>query len=94
MITNNNSNDKKAALDFPCRFPIKIVGVNDSAIVAVVVAIIKQHDEQFGDTDISYRLSSRGNYLAITASIHAQSQQQLDAIYRTLSQHQLIKVVL
>lgn len=82
-------------LTFPCLFPIKIMGINNEALVAEVVAIIAAHTTHFDpDNDISTKPSSKGNYIAITANIMATSQEQLDTIYRELNNHKLVRVTL
>jgi hypothetical protein len=86
--------DKKL-LEFPCLFPIKIMGINDPDLIAEVVAIVSRHTSHFNpDADIVIKESKHGNYLSITANITATSQKQLDTIYLELNGHKLVKVTL
>lgn len=85
----------QSLLKFPCRFDIKIMGLNHIDLIPEVTAIIARHVSEFNpDTDIATKFSKQKNYLAITASINAVSQEQLDTIYQTLNQHDLVKVTL
>jgi len=82
-------------LKFPCLFPIKIMGINHLDLVAEVVAIVSRHTAHFDpQNDITTKLSKRGNYMSVTATIMATSQEQLDTIYIELNKHKLVKITL
>ena len=81
-------------LEFPCAFPLKIVGRADDALAPVVLEIVRRHAPDFDGATMVMRTSSAGNYLSLTCTINATSKAQLDALYRELSGHPLIKVVL
>jgi len=77
--------DQKALLEFPCRFPIKIMGRNDTAFEFAVVQILRRHLPQMSEGAIQRRDSRQGNYASLTVIIDAQSREQLDAIYQDLT---------
>lgn len=81
-------------LSFPCEFPIKIVGLTTLEFEATVLSILRKHVPKLGEAAIKQRLSGQGRYLAITATIQATSQAQLDAIYQECSAHPAILMVL
>ena len=86
---------KESLLKFPCRFQIKIMGLNHIDLIPEVVAIIAAHSSSFNpEADIVTKPSKAQKYLAVTATIDAQSQQQLDNIYIELNRHELVKVTL
>jgi putative lipoic acid-binding regulatory protein len=71
------------------------MGVNQPQLLNEVVAIIDSLCESFNaNQDIKSKLSSKENYLAITATVLAQSKQHLDSVYLALNQHPLVKVTL
>lgn len=72
-------------LEFPCEFPIKVMGRQDSGIEALTRAIVEQHTGPLADSSVRLRTSTDGNFLAVTFDITATSREQLDAIYRALS---------
>ncbi|MFN8770103.1 MAG: YbeD family protein [Neisseriaceae bacterium] len=87
--------NKESLMQFPCLFPIKVMGINQSALISEVVAIISSYCRDFKpDVDITIKPSRKGNYISITATIVAQSQEQLDNIYIALNKHKLVKVTL
>lgn len=81
-------------LEFPCAFPLKIMGRADDALAPAVLEIVRRHAPDFDGATMVTRASSAGNYLSLTCTINATSKAQLDALYRELSGHPLIKVVL
>jgi putative lipoic acid-binding regulatory protein len=94
-MNNNIKPTLEQLLEFPCPFAIKIMGVSSGQLIGEVSAIIGQHCPEFNaDRDLSYKSSSKGNYLSITATITAQSKAHLDGIYQQLNQHSLVKFTL
>ncbi len=85
---------KDTLLEFPCDFPLKIMGKAEETLTQVVVDIVTRHAPDFDSTTIEMRASSGGNYLSLTCTVLATSKPQLDALYTDLSGHPLIKVVL
>ena len=81
-------------LEFPCDFPIKIMGRDQPQFREAAVALIEQHAGEIPDDAIRTNLSREGNFLSLTIMIKAESQQQLDDIYRALSKHDEILVAL
>ncbi|MFD0667975.1 YbeD family protein [Ramlibacter sp. MAHUQ-53] len=81
-------------IEYPCRFPIKVMGAKVEGFVAAIANIALQFDPGFDETGIELRDSKGGNYLGITITITATSREQLDELYRTLSTHPMVKVVL
>lgn len=80
--------------DFPCRFPIKVMGDWHDAFAETVLQVVQQHAPDTVVADIQIRESSNGRYLSLTVTVNAVSREQLDAIYRVLSGHEMVKVVL
>jgi putative lipoic acid-binding regulatory protein len=77
-------------LEFPCTFPIKAMGRSGSGLEAVVLEILQRHAPDFEADKLETRPSSGGKWLAVTVRIEATSKDQLDAIYRELSAHELV----
>ena len=81
-------------IPFPSAFPVKVMGLQTDGFEAAVVAVARQFDPGFDVAGIERRPSSGGKYLGLTLTITATSRAQLDELYRTLSTHPLVKVVL
>lgn len=78
---------EESLLEFPCSFPIKAMGRDTPEFHATVRALIEEHTGSLDDDAIQSALSKNGNFVSITVTVMAQSQQQLDDIYRAISAH-------
>ncbi len=85
---------KDTLLEFPCDFPLKIMGKADDALAQVVLDIVLTHAPDFDAASMEMRASSGGNYVSLTCTVVARSKPQLDALYTDLSGHPMVKVVL
>ncbi len=85
---------EQSLLAFPCDFPIKIMGKREDGFAQEVLEVVLRHAPDFDATTIEMRPSAKGNYLSLTCTIRAVSREQLDALYRELSSHPLVKIVL
>lgn len=79
---------------YPSKFPIKVMGMRVDGFVQAVTNVARQFDPEFDASTIELRESKGGKYLGVTISITATSREQLDELYRTLSTHPMVKVVL
>jgi putative lipoic acid-binding regulatory protein len=85
---------KESLIEYPSAFPIKVMGVKTDGLVHAITQIAEQFDPAFDATTIELRNSKAGNYLGITITVTATSREQLDDLYRALSSHPMVKVVL
>jgi len=81
-------------IEYPSRFPIKVMGLKQDGLVHAITTVAKHFDPDFDPTTVELRESSAGKYLGVTINITATSREQLDELYRTLSTHPMVKVVL
>jgi D-alanine transaminase len=84
----------ESLFEFPCDFPIKVMGKSHPDFVQTILALVRQFDAKFDDERIELRPSSGGNYVGLTCMINAESRAQLDDIYRALTSHPMVSVVL
>jgi hypothetical protein len=84
----------ESLITYPCAFPIKVMGKKVDGLVHALTHIAHQFDPGFDAGTIELRESKAGNYLGVTLTVNATSREQLDELYRTLSTHPMVKVVL
>ncbi|MFQ5486813.1 MAG: YbeD family protein [Gammaproteobacteria bacterium] len=89
-----SDNDQDTLLEFPCDFPIKVIGRAAPDFDTVVFALVRSHAPELGEGAVKSRASGRGNYQAATVTVRASSKAQLDAIYRELTACERILMVL
>lgn len=81
-------------LQFPCDFPVKILGKVGFEFEGTVVSIIRKHFPQLSEGAIELKSSKKGNYVSITATLHAENKAQLDALYQELVDCKEVLIVL
>jgi uncharacterized protein len=85
---------ERSLIDYPSAFPIKVMGANVDGFVHALTSIARQFDPAFDAATIELRPSKGDKYLGVTLTVTATSREQLDELYRTLSTHPMVKVVL
>lgn len=86
--------DERKLLEFPCEFPIKMMGKDRPAFHDAARAIVEQHSGPIDDSAVRTSSSRNGRFVSLTITIRAVSQQQLDAIYIDLTAHDEVLVAL
>ena len=81
-------------IEYPCRFPIKVMGLHVVGFTEAMTHIAQQFDPGCEAHTIEHRPSKAGNYLGLTLHVWVSNREQLDELYRTLSSHPMVKVVL
>lgn len=86
--------DQDSLIEFPCDFPIKVMGETRDDFTDAIIAAIRTLLPDFDARQIEMRASSGGRYISLTCIVHVTSKPQLDDIYRLLTAHPMVKVVL
>jgi hypothetical protein len=81
-------------LEFPCEFPIKMMGRDQPEFREAALAVVERHAGPIAGDAVRTSASSNGNFLSITVTITATSREQLDSIYRDLTDDEQILVAL
>jgi putative lipoic acid-binding regulatory protein len=86
--------DEDTLITFPCDFPIKVMGEMRDDFSEIIISAIASLAPDFNASKVEMRASSGGKYISLTCTILVTTKQQLDDIYRLLTSHPLVKVVL
>ena len=78
--------ERTPVLQFPCEYMIKVMGKNTPEFEGAVLKIFNQHVKNLSEGAISSRQSKEKNFLALSITFTATSQEQLDQIYSALSE--------
>ena len=81
-------------LEYPCDFPIKILGHTQAGFAQAVLEIVRRHAPDFDGATMEMKTSKRGKYLSVTCVVRATSREQLDGLYRELCDHPMVVMVL
>jgi len=94
VIGESPSMSEQELLQFPCDFPIKVMGECRDGFAEAIVETVREHAPDFDAAAVEMRASSSNRYLSLTCTIRATSREQLDDLYRALTSHPMVKVVL
>lgn len=89
-----NEDTAGRVIAYPCDFPIKVMGNSKPGFAQTVVEIVQRHAPDFDASTVEMRMSRERKYVSVTATIRATSREQLDALYRELSDHPTVVMVL
>lgn len=84
----------QSLIEYPSEFPIKIMGLMQESFAQTIVDVVILHDPTFHAGKMEMRPSTKGTYLSLTVTILAVNREQLDNLYRALSSHPMVKMVL
>ena len=88
------TNTKEDIFNFPCDYPIKVFGENQSEFQKTVCNIVEMHTGKLHTNQTTIKHSSKGKYISITVRIIATSRQQLNAINKDLQSCPLVSYLL
>ena len=86
--------ENASLIEYPCDFPIKVLGRTQAGFAQTVLEIVRTHAPDFDGSTIDMKSSRQGKYLSVTCVIRATSRQQLDDLYRALCDHPMVVMVL
>ena len=84
----------ESPLKFPTEFPIKVMGRTQDGFAQAIVTVVRKHAPDFEPASVEMRASSQGKYLSLTCTVNAVSREQLDDLYRDLTSHPMVAMVL
>ena len=87
-------NEESPNIEFPCRYPIKAMGLDENNFRDAIISIMRQHAPDLSDEDISFRPSRNGKYLAVNVIINAQGVEQIQALFNDLKASGRVAMVL
>ncbi len=81
-------------LEFPCEFPIKMMGRDTPEFRTMVRELVEKHTGPVADDAIQSSLSRNGRFVSVTITVTAESREQLDNIYRDVTAHEDVLMAL
>jgi putative lipoic acid-binding regulatory protein len=93
-MSNSLPDDRTSLIEYPCDFPLKIMGLTQPGFAQAILTVVKRHAPDFDDAAMEMKSSKQGKYLSLTCTIRATSREQLDAVYRDLCDHPMVVMVL
>jgi uncharacterized protein len=85
---------KSTLMEFPCLFPVKIIGINNQNFIDEIKQTTLNHFPNFKEEDLTQKLSEQNNYLALTVTVLAENQLKLNAFYQDITKNKHVKMAL
>ena len=85
---------RESLIEYPCDFPIKIMGRTEPGFAQAVIELVTQHAPDFDPASVEMRVSRKNRYLSLTCTVRATSREQLDGLYQPLCDHPQVVMVL
>ena len=89
-----SSDDPTPELNFPCEYPVKVIGRDEDNFLAFVIELVSRHVPDLALENFTTKTSSGGKYLSVSVTFIAQSRAQVDALYQEFGNHTRIKVAM
>lgn len=76
--------EKSVKLEYPCEYPIKVMGLQEEGFIDCIVEVVQRHDPQFAAETISSRESRNGKYLSVKVTIIATGPDHIQSLFEDL----------
>lgn len=94
LIVNGQQAEDAPKIEFPCDYPIRVMGEKCEEFLARVIDIVEKHACIPDKTCIRMRDSSKGRFVSALMVITATGPEQLHALHVDLRQYSAVKMVL
>lgn len=88
------SDNEETLLEFPCDFPIKVMGRAEPGFDELIVELVRKHAPDLNEGAVRSRPSKGGKWISVTVTLRAESKAQIDAIYLDLTAHEKVVMAL
>jgi len=90
MIQEN----QEPKIEFPCDYPIKILGRSCDHFKGTVLEIVEQHSPDYDRSSVVIKDSSKGTFVSMTVTIIATGKPQLEALHGDLKNSGVVTMVM
>jgi hypothetical protein len=81
-------------IEFPCDYPIKVLGRSSDELEALVMAVVERHAPGFDRGTITVKGSKKGTFTSYTITITATGPAQLEMLHQDLMATGHVKMVI
>ena len=81
-------------IEFPCRYPIKIIVVTGERNVTDTIEIVRRHSPKVSPDDINSRHSRGEKFVSLRVNLWAEGEEHLKTLYQELLDHQAVRIIL
>lgn len=88
------SQQEPPKIEFPCAYPIKVLGLNTDDFETVIIEVFHRHAPGFDSDTVLIKKSGKGTFSSLNITITATGPKQLDALHKDLLATGLVKMVI
>lgn len=81
-------------IEFPCAYPIHVIGQRQGAFREDVLGIVRRHAPDLDEASVSLQASREGSYCSLRVTIIATGVTQLESLHAELMAHTAVRMVL
>jgi hypothetical protein len=85
---------KASEIEFPCRYPIKVICRMDDGVATRVIETVRKHAPDVTPDDITTRASSGDKFVSVRINLMAQGPVQLKQMYDDLMTDAAVRMVI
>ncbi len=85
---------KEPKIEFPCDYPIKVIGESHPGFQDEVLTIVRRYDPTIALDKVKERPSSKGKYSSITVLLWATGEPQIMSLFAELKNCAGVRLVL
>lgn len=79
-------------LEFPCKFPFRVMGLAEETLESRVMQVLQQHAPD--DYTPKLKESSNGKYYSVAVNVTVTSKEHIETLYAALSKLEGVRYVL
>lgn len=86
--------DRSSLIDFPTDFVIKVFGPNKQQFIDEISQLVISNCEKNDTPSLTHQFSKNKQYISISVTVYVTSKPGLDKIYKALTTHPHVKMVI
>ena len=94
LIESDSELVERPKIEFPCLYPIKIIGHSIENFKGIVISQVERHTGPIDPELIVEKKSRKNNYVSVNITIAATGEKQLGKIFEDLKKIKSVKMVL
>ena len=92
--TDKSTEQEAPKIEFPCSYPIKIIGVAAEGFQTEVITVVEKHTGTISTEMIELQASTKNTYVSVSIIITATGVDQLQKLFDDLKTIESVKMVL
>jgi uncharacterized protein len=93
-MVSSSLNNRNLNEEYPVQLSLRVMGEDRDDFAGLIFSLVSEHVQGLLQENLKARSSREGKYVSVTVTFQAQSKAQLKAVYKELSGHKRVLMVL